>query len=302
MDTDQAPVTSANHSTIQLQPTSTQAVVGTPNPGGGPSQVPVDATQAAPIDKICWQSQDGLIVIKQLVRLAQKYPPSPYPCVVIQAFAREHERVRRIHGAGIELMLKHEETEEFLIAFNAAAESQGKGKLYQILQRVPLKPKWRKEHWRGFNQRRLSARQFRQREDHFRSLADGAPVMVWQSGPDKLCSYFNQQWLEFTGRALEQELGDGWAQGMHPEDLRRCLDTYTSEFDRRQPFQMEYRLRHHSGEYRWIMAHLRRHVPADVARHDAGDDASIRDAHAAQIPPLADEGRQHQHLLRPPRT
>jgi PAS domain S-box-containing protein len=78
-------------------------------------------------------------------------------------------------------------------------------------------------------------------------------VLVWQSGPDKLCDYFNQRWLEFTGRRLEEELGQGWLQGVHPEDMGRCLEIYSTAFDRRQPFEMEYRLRHHSGEYRWIV-------------------------------------------------
>lgn len=90
-------------------------------------------------------------------------------------------------------------------------------------------------------------------EEHFRSLADATPVLVWQSGPDKLCDYFNQRWLEFTGRPVEEELGQGWLQGVHPEDVQRCLETYATAFERRQPFEMEYRLRHHSGEYRWIV-------------------------------------------------
>jgi PAS domain S-box-containing protein len=95
-------------------------------------------------------------------------------------------------------------------------------------------------------------KQLGESEERFRLVANTAPVMIWMSNPDKLRSYFNHPWLAFTGRPIEAELGNGWAEGVHPEDLARCIRTYTEAFDRRESFNMEYRLRRHDGEYRWV--------------------------------------------------
>jgi len=97
------------------------------------------------------------------------------------------------------------------------------------------------------------AAELRESEARFREMSDVAPVLIWMSGVDGLCFYFNQGWLNFTGRSQEQEAGNGWAQGVHPDDLERCLDIYSTSFQARQPFSMEYRLRHHGGAYRWIL-------------------------------------------------
>jgi diguanylate cyclase (GGDEF)-like protein/PAS domain S-box-containing protein len=92
----------------------------------------------------------------------------------------------------------------------------------------------------------------RESEQQYRTLADSGQALIWAADTDKLCNYFNKAWLDFTGRVLEQELGNGWAEGIHPDDSQRCLDVYMSSFDRREKFSMDYRLRRYDGEYRWI--------------------------------------------------
>jgi PAS domain S-box-containing protein len=105
----------------------------------------------------------------------------------------------------------------------------------------------------SYDRIRSASNELRESEERFRLMANTAPVMIWTSGIDSLFTYFNQPWLDFTGRSLIEELGNGWAEGVHDEDLDGCLKTYKHAFDARESFEMQYRLRRRDGEYRWIV-------------------------------------------------
>jgi PAS domain S-box-containing protein len=132
----------------------------------------------------------------------------------------------------------------------------------------------------------------RESEERFRLMADTAPVMIWMAGVDKGATFFNTPWLTFTGRTLEQERGNGWVDGVHPDDLARCVAEYTAAFDARKSFHIEYRLRRADGQYRWVLCSgVPRFAPGGVFAGYVGSDTDITDVKRAQ-----DESLRRQKL------
>jgi PAS domain S-box-containing protein len=107
--------------------------------------------------------------------------------------------------------------------------------------------------YRDITEQKRAEERLRESEARFQEMADTAPVLIWMTGTDGLCNYFNKPWLDFTGRSMEQEVGTGWMDGVHPDDVQACFDGFLPAFEARKSFRMEYRLRRADGEYRWVI-------------------------------------------------
>ena len=145
--------------------------------------------------------------------------------------------------------------------------------------------------YRDITERKLAEERMRESEARFQAMADTAPVLIWMTGTDALCNYFNKPWLDFTGRTTEQEVGTGWIQGVHPDDVQGCFDGFLPAFDARKPFRMEYRLRRADGEYRWVIeSGIPRYTGAGEFAGYIGSNIDITDLKRAE----AERQRLHQ--------
>ena len=105
---------------------------------------------------------------------------------------------------------------------------------------------------REIGQRKSAEEEAQRKEEQFRKLTESSPVLIWMSDKDGMCIYFNKQWLNFRGRTMEQEKGTGWTEGIHPDDKKNTLEIYHSAFNKRESFEIEYRMLNRNNEYRWI--------------------------------------------------
>jgi PAS domain S-box-containing protein len=156
----------------------------------------------------------------------------------IKRFVKTGER--HISWDGIELPGLHKSGEEIPLEISFGELPAEAGHLFTGIVR-------------DISERKRSESLLRESEERYRTMADTAPVLIWEADTDKLRYYFNKPWLDFTGRTMEQEMGYGWTEGVDPDDVERCINTYSSVIDARGSLSMEYRLRRADGEYRWIL-------------------------------------------------
>jgi len=142
-------------------------------------------------------------------------------------------------GWQIELLLE-EESQWFEVSISRKQTSQASEAGFILISR-------------NITKRKNFESKLQQSEEHFRFVTESAQAMIWMCDKDKLCIWFNKVWLDFRGRPLEEELGNGWTEGVHPDDLAYCWETFATNFEHLQPFSMEYRLMSGDGEYRWIL-------------------------------------------------
>jgi PAS domain S-box-containing protein len=230
---------------------------------------------------------DGLEVCRRLKANSQT---RHIPLMFISASDEPHERIEALKLGALDFISKPFRREELLARVRTHLElGRLRAKLEKLVaERTAELTIANQQLQLDLIERELAERTLREAEERFRNMADTAPVMIWVSGRDKLCTFFNRVWLEFTGRTMEEELRDGWAASVHPEDLNRYSETYSSSFDARRRFQMEHRLRRADGQYRWVLnTGVPRFGPEDTCAGYIGSCIDITDLKLTQEHMLA---------------
>jgi PAS domain S-box-containing protein len=140
----------------------------------------------------------------------------------------------------VEMLSTQGVTRQIFLRVDAIQDATG-----EIIARVGV--------YRDITDRKQAIDALAESEERFRTLADTAPVLIWLADPHGNYTFFNQTWLEFTGRKIEQEQGQGWMSQIHPDDFQHCLREYLNAIEQSEPFRLLYRLRRKDGEYRWLL-------------------------------------------------
>jgi PAS domain S-box-containing protein len=177
-------------------------------------------------EDVVGRSVDELIVPEALMESAREYT----------------NQLKQVGRVEVETVRKRKDGSEIYVSLLAVAVTTSSGE-HVVNYAI----------YRDITERKLAEERLRESEARFQAMADTAPVLIWMTGTDGLCNYFNTPWLEFTGRTMEQEVGTGWIEGVHPDDVQGCFDGFLPAFHARKPFRMEYRLRRADGEYRWVI-------------------------------------------------
>jgi PAS domain S-box-containing protein len=196
---------------------------------------------------ILMPGMDGFEVIR---RLKAHKVSSGIPVIFLSAVTEVDQRVEGLKLGAVDFISKPFQREELLARvrtqidlcrLRTRAEKQAI-ELQRANDQLQIEIGERKE----------AEEEVRRARDFYLKVLDDFPNPIWRSDIHAKCDYFNKDWLLFTGRSIEQELGDGWAEGVHPDDLERCVKIYLDHFHAKKPFEMDYRLRYHDGTYRWL--------------------------------------------------